>query len=95
MNQTCSGSNVTSLSGERTYVSWLVNTSWACFELMITTSFVAEAYGLSTAGFGEGFLRDWWEARVAQGAIALTPDGFVHESEHWTQVLRILRAGLA
>ena len=67
----------------------------ACFELMITTSFVAHPYGLTTAGFGEGFLRDWWEARVAHGAIALTPDGFVHESEHWTQVLRILRAGLA
>jgi hypothetical protein len=47
-----------------------------CYELMIAFSLVAAPYGFSTNGYADGFLRDWWNARIAGGDIVETVEGF-------------------
>jgi hypothetical protein len=47
-----------------------------CYRLMIAVSLVAAPYGFSTRGYAEGFLRDWWSARVARGDIVETTEGY-------------------
>ncbi|SDD95975.1 SMI1/KNR4 family protein [Rhodococcus tukisamuensis] len=63
-----------------------------CYTLMITTSFVADPYGFCTGGFAEGFLRDWWDAKVERGNIAAADGGYRVAPEYATQLLRVLRA---
>lgn len=63
-----------------------------CYTLMITTSFVADPYGFCTGGYAEGFLRDWWDAKVEQGNIVAVDDGYRFAPDYATQLLRVLRA---
>ncbi|WFR71287.1 hypothetical protein P9209_19220 [Prescottella defluvii] len=63
-----------------------------CYTLMITTSFVADPYGFCTGGYAEGFLRDWWDAKVERGNLVSDGGGYRFEPEYATQLLRVLRA---
>jgi hypothetical protein len=63
-----------------------------CFELMVTTSFVAAPYGFHTAGFAEGFLRDWWDAKLAAGSMVGGEDGYRMEDAYAVSLIRVLRA---
>ncbi|MFC4605375.1 SMI1/KNR4 family protein [Rhodococcus kronopolitis] len=63
-----------------------------CFALMITTSFVADPYGFRTGGFADGFLRDWWDAKLDRGNIVAADGGHRVDPEYATQLLRVLRA---
>jgi hypothetical protein len=47
-----------------------------CYQLMIPFSLVAAPYGFCTRGYAEGFLRDWWSARVAGGDIVQVAEGY-------------------
>ncbi|WP_433613032.1 SMI1/KNR4 family protein [Prescottella agglutinans] len=63
-----------------------------CYTLMITTRFVADPYGFCTGGYAEGFLRDWWDAKVERGNIVAADDGYRFAPEYEVQLLRVLRA---
>jgi len=61
-----------------------------CYELMITTGFVANPYGFCTGGYAPDFIRDWWNARIAAGEIVKAPEGFRFTPEAETALLRRL-----
>ncbi|SEL54602.1 SMI1/KNR4 family protein [Rhodococcus maanshanensis] len=63
-----------------------------CYTLMVTTSFVADPYGFCTGGYAEGFLRDWWDAKVERGNLIAADGGYRFDPEYATQLLRVLRA---
>ena len=63
-----------------------------CYELMITTSFVADPYGFATGGWAPGFVEEWWATKVAGGAITETPEGYRFTPEYAAQLVRVLRA---
>ena len=48
----------------------------ACHVLMMRMSFTADPYGFRTGGYAEGFVRDWWDARVQAGDIVAIPQGW-------------------
>ncbi|HRL50650.1 MAG TPA: hypothetical protein PLA49_14920, partial [Propioniciclava sp.] len=48
----------------------------ACHVLMMRMSFTVDPYGFRTGGYAEGFVRDWWDARVQAGDIIATPQGW-------------------
>lgn len=62
-----------------------------CYPLMITTRFVGRPYGFGTAGYAEGFLRDWWDQRTASGAIVAVDDGYRFTDDHAARLVRMLR----
>ena len=47
-----------------------------CFELMIVFDLAADPYGFCTGGYAPGFVRDWWNARIATGEFVKTPHGY-------------------
>lgn len=47
-----------------------------CYELMIAFDLPADPYGFCTDGYGPGFVRDWWNARIAAGEFVKTPKGY-------------------
>ena len=47
-----------------------------CYQLMIASSLVAAPYGFNTRGYVEGFVRDWWDARIVGGDIVETAEGY-------------------
>jgi hypothetical protein len=47
-----------------------------CYELMITSCLGADPYGFCTDGYGPGFVRTWWDVRLAAGEIVETPHGY-------------------
>lgn len=47
-----------------------------CYQLMIASSLLADPYGFCTRGYVEGFLRDWWDARITGGDIVETAEGY-------------------
>ena len=47
-----------------------------CYELMIVFDLVADPYGFNTRGYAEGFVSDWWNARVARGDIVEVAEGY-------------------
>lgn len=63
-----------------------------CYTLMLTTSFTAEPYTFCTGGYAEGFLRDWWDAKVAAGCIVAADGGYRLDPGYAEQVVRVLRA---
>ncbi len=63
-----------------------------CYTLMVTTSFVADPYGFCTGGYAEGFLRDWWDAKVERGNLVPIDGGYRFAPEYAEQLLRVLRA---
>lgn len=52
-----------------------------CYELMLPFDLVAEPFGFKTGGFAPGFVEDWWNARVAEGAIAQVDAGYRFSAE--------------
>ncbi|QKT13597.1 SMI1/KNR4 family protein [Rhodococcus sp. W8901] len=63
-----------------------------CYTLMVTTRFVDDPYGFCTGGYAEGFLRDWWDARIQAGHIVPSGAGYRLDPEYATQLVRVLRA---
>jgi hypothetical protein len=47
-----------------------------CYELMIVFDLVADPYGFCTGGYAPGFVRDWWDARIAAGDFVKSPEGY-------------------
>ena len=43
---------------------------------MIASRLLAAPYGFCTLGYVEGFLKDWWDARIAGGDIVETAEGY-------------------
>ena len=54
------------------------NTSYdrPSYEMMIVGGFLADPFGFCTGGYGPGFVRDWWDAMIGQGAIVKTANGY-------------------
>lgn len=63
-----------------------------CHMLMLRTSFVADPYGFCTGGHAKGFVGDWWDAKVAAGALVQTDEGWRFTPEYEHAFLRVLRA---
>lgn len=63
-----------------------------CYELMVPTTFVAEPYGFTTAGWAPGFLDDWWDHRTEAEAIVAVDGGFRFAPAYATQLVRVLGA---
>lgn len=64
----------------------------ACHTLMLRSSFVAQPYGFNTGGYAEGFVQEWWNARVQQGEMALTDGNYRFTPDFESQLLGQLRA---
>jgi len=47
-----------------------------CYELMIVFSLVTHPYGFCTGGYGQNFVRDWWNVRISSGEVVETPEGY-------------------
>jgi hypothetical protein len=43
---------------------------------MIVFDLVADPFGFCTGGYAPGFIRDWWNARIAAGEIVTMPEGY-------------------
>lgn len=63
-----------------------------CYTLMLTTSYVADPYGFCTGGYAPGFLRDWWDTRLAVGKIVPVAGGYRFDAGYAAQVVRTLQA---
>lgn len=63
-----------------------------CFTLMLTTCYVADPYEFCTGGFAPGFLRDWWDARLAAGSIVHAGGGYRFDADYAAQLVRSLLA---
>lgn len=63
-----------------------------CHVLMLRSSFTADPYGFCTEGYAEGFVRDWWQAKLDAGAIVRTGDGYRFAPDYERAFLRVLRA---
>lgn len=61
-----------------------------CYELMIVFSLADQPYGFSTGGYVEDFLREWWEERVASGAITQSAEGFRLSTEAEQTLLAVV-----
>lgn len=62
-----------------------------CYTLMLTTRYVADPYGFCTGGYAPGFLRDWWDARVAAGNIVPVEGGYRFHAGYADQLLSALQ----
>ncbi|MFS2125902.1 SMI1/KNR4 family protein [Pseudomonas sp. Pseusp97] len=63
-----------------------------CYTLMLTTRYVADLYGFCTGGYAPGFLRDWWDARLAAGSIVHGEGGYRFEADYAARLVRTLLA---
>ena len=63
-----------------------------CYLLMLTTSLDNADYGFCTDGYAEGFLRDWWDARLGAGKIVPVDGGYRFETDYARQLLREMQA---
>lgn len=63
-----------------------------CYELMLPLSLSSAPFGFSTGGFAEGFVEDWWNARVAEGALVQTEAGYRFSADAEQRLLAELRA---
>ncbi|MDR1633581.1 MAG: hypothetical protein LBS27_01375 [Bifidobacteriaceae bacterium] len=61
-------------------------------EPMMRLSLAADPYTFCTDGHGVEFVRDWWDARVAAGAIVHGPGGYRFADAYVPEVLTALRA---
>jgi hypothetical protein len=52
-----------------------------CYELMLPFDLVAAPFGFKTGGFAPGFVEEWWNARVADGAIVPVDGGYRFSAE--------------
>jgi hypothetical protein len=54
-----------------------------CYELMIVGGLLVDPFGFCIGGYAPGFVRDWWDVRIASGEIVMTAEGyrFTHEAE--------------
>lgn len=57
-----------------------------CHVLMLRISFVKQPYGFCTDGYAEGFVKDWWDARVKEGKLVLA-DGHYHFTTSFAKAL--------
>jgi hypothetical protein len=66
-----------------------------CYKLMIVFSLVAYPYGFCTGGYAPGFVRDWWNARIAAGEFVKTLEGYCFTPEAEATLLHRLASGQA
>lgn len=64
----------------------------ACHVLMLRYDLVAEPFGFHTGGAAKDFVRDWWDAKLAAGAVIETDQGFRFAEDYEQAMLRVLRA---
>lgn len=63
-----------------------------CYELMLPFDLVAAPFGFKTGGFAPGFLEDWWQARVAEGAIVQVEHGYRFSDQATQRLLASVNA---
>lgn len=63
-----------------------------CYELMLPFDLVVAPFGFKTGGFAPGFVEDWWNARVTEGAIVPVQGGWRFSAAAEQALLQSLRA---
>jgi len=63
-----------------------------CHVMMMRSSFVADPYEFHTGGYAEGFVHDWWNARIAHEQIVPVAGGFGFSETFAAQIPSRLRA---